>query len=77
MGQLTATQPHRDSPPNQIMFAHSASTSLQAAGNPSTVFLLTSSPQDSASFLHGQSSPTFLAQMPIQVCVALIPWLVP
>lgn len=70
VSQLTAA-PLRESPTNQILFAHPASTGLQAATNPSTVFLLTSSPQESAAFLHGQSSPTFLAQMPVQVPIML------
>lgn len=72
VGQLGAAQ-HQESPKNHLLFAHPASTGLQGPVNTNAVFLLTSSPQDSMSFLHGQSSPTYLASMPLQVISTVAP----
>ena len=67
MGQI-ATSLSRSSPPNQMLFAHPASSGLQTSANPSTVFLLTSSAPEAVAFSQGGvHSPTFLTQLTPQV----------
>lgn len=64
MGQI-APPLSRGSPPNHMLFAHPATSSLHTSANPSTVFLLTSSAPDPATFSQGGGhSPTFLTQFP-------------
>lgn len=58
----------RGSPSNHMLFAHPATSGLHTSANPSTVFLLTSSAPDPATFSQGGvHSPTFLTQFPSQV----------
>ena len=73
MGQI-ATSLTRSSPPNQMLFAHPASSGLQTSANPSTVFLLTSSAPEAVSFSQGGvPSPTFLTQLTPQVLFHTLP----